>query len=247
MTGPPCPHRAFVGAAAGDGSQRQFDGRCGEPKMLDVETDQRGAAQPSAASSNSARLRVRRRSRGSGGHGDQLAGGLGPAGGALLSGGPRARSQSPRDRRWARRNRSGDVFPRLPPHGDLARRRSASSCLGSKRAQPWWHRPPAGPGFARGTSPRMPSNPPRRAAVSQHWGFGCAALRPLPSDRRRPSRQADPFPVDRTSSDRDRPQRWPALCRSVPLSPSSSRLPPLASRLPLQVDDPAAIRGHKPG
>jgi len=90
------------------------------------------------------------------------------------------------------------------------------------------NRPPAGPGFARGTNPRMPSNPPRRAAVSRHWRFGCAALRPPPSDRRT-SRQADPFPVDQTGSDRDRPHRRPAPCRSVAALSVVIAAAPLAS------------------
>ena len=162
-----------------------------------------------------------------------------PSVGALLCGVPRARSPSPQDLRRARRNRSGDVFARLPPHGDSARRRSASSRLGSKRPQRWWHRPPAGPGFARGTNPRMPSNPPRRAAVSRHWRFGCAALRPPPSDRRT-SRQADPFPVDRTGSDRDRPyagrRRVGQRCRS--LRRHRGCLRSLVLRLPLRSTTP---------
>ena len=135
---------------------------------------------PLAASSNSARSRVPARSAGSGRpYGSAWPTAWVPAVGASLRGVPRARSPSPQDLLRARRNRSGDVFARLPSHGDSARRRSASSRLGSKRPQPWWRRPPAGPVLARGTNPRMPSNPPRRAAVSRHWGFGCAALRPL--------------------------------------------------------------------
>jgi hypothetical protein len=56
-----------------------------------------------------------------------------------------------------------------------------------------------------------------------------------PGQRRRPTKVQPSLCEanmlnDRTGSDRHRPLRWPALCRSAPpLYPSSSRLPPLAS------------------
>ena len=64
------------------------------------------------------------------------------------------------------------------------------------------------------------------------------------------SRQADPFPVDRTGSDRDRPRNAGRRCvgqrgRSLRRHPGCLRSP--VFRLPLRSTDPAAIRGRYTG